>query len=108
MLIDFAYANLVVSMAQVDGAKDSSLSQVVKQVCNVGNRKYIKLHLTIQAMVVDAHSKLASFLLNEENWSAIGHYAGTYAPPLKQLLHLLLYFSTFSQTESILLVFRRR
>ena len=47
MLIAFTYANLVVSMAQVDGAKHSSLSQMVKQVCNTGNQEYIKLCLMI-------------------------------------------------------------
>ena len=47
MLIAFMYANLVVSMAQVNGAKDSSLSQVVKQVRNMGDCEYIKLRLMI-------------------------------------------------------------
>ena len=47
MLMAFTYANLVVSIAQVDGAKDSSLSQMVKQVCNMGNWEYIKLCLMI-------------------------------------------------------------
>ena len=47
MLIAFTYANLAVSMAQVDGAKHSGLSQMVKQVCNKGNQEHIKLRLTI-------------------------------------------------------------
>ena len=47
MLITFTYVNLVVSMAQVDVAKDSSLPQAVKQVGNTGNPKYIELRPTI-------------------------------------------------------------
>ena len=47
MLIAFMFANLVVSMAQVYGAKHSSLSQMVKQVCSTGNREYNKLCLMI-------------------------------------------------------------
>ena len=47
MRIAFMYANLVVSMAQVDGAKDSGLAQVIKQVCYTGNQEYIELCLTI-------------------------------------------------------------
>ena len=43
----FTYANLVVSMDQVDGAKHRSLSQMVKQVYNMGNWEYIELCLTI-------------------------------------------------------------
>ena len=45
MLIAFTYANLVVIMAQVDGVKGSSLSQVIKQVCNLWNWKHIELCL---------------------------------------------------------------
>ena len=47
MLIAFMYVNLVVSMAQVDGAKDSSLSQAAKQVSNMGNQEYIELCLMV-------------------------------------------------------------
>ena len=47
MLIAFTYANLVVSMAQVNGAKHSGLAQMVKQVCNTGNWEYIELHLMV-------------------------------------------------------------
>ena len=66
MLIAFMHANLVVSMAQVDGAKPSSLSQTVKQVCNTGNQEYIKLCLTVYAMVIDIHPKFAHFVLHKE------------------------------------------
>ena len=41
MFVTFTYANLVVSMAQVDGAEHSGLAQTVKQVCNTGNWEYI-------------------------------------------------------------------
>ena len=47
MLIALTYANLVVSMAQVNGAKDSGLAQKIKQVSNTWNWEYIKLCPTI-------------------------------------------------------------
>ena len=47
ILIAFTYANLVVSMAQADRAEDSSLAQVIKQVCNMRNWECIKLCLMI-------------------------------------------------------------
>ena len=47
MLITFTYANLMVSMAQVNGAKNRSPAQMVKQVYNSQNREHIKLCLTI-------------------------------------------------------------
>ena len=50
MLIAFTYVNLVVSMAQVDGAKHSTLSQTVKQVCNMGNREDIELCLMVKLL----------------------------------------------------------
>ena len=72
MVIAFTYAKLVVGMAQVNGSKDSSLAQMVKQVCNSWNQECIKLCLTIQTMVIDAHPNFACFLLYKENWSTIG------------------------------------
>ena len=72
MLVAFMYANLVVSMAQVDGAKNSSLSQVVKQVCNMGNQEYIELCLIVLATVINTHPQFTHFLANKENWSTIG------------------------------------
>ena len=47
MLIAFTYANLAVSMAQVDEAKDSSLAYAIKQVSNMWNWEDIKLCLAI-------------------------------------------------------------
>ena len=52
MVIAFAYAKLVESMAQVNGAKDSSLAQMVKQVRNSWNQECMKLCLTIQTIVI--------------------------------------------------------
>ena len=67
MVIAFMSAKLVVSMAQVNGAKDSSLAHMVKQVCNSWNQECIKLCLIIQTMAIDVHLKFACFILYKEN-----------------------------------------
>ena len=56
MLIAFMYANLVVSMAQVDGAEDCCLTQPIEQVCNAWYREYIKPGLRVQAMIINAQA----------------------------------------------------
>ena len=47
MLVAFMYANLVVSMTQVDRTEYSSLAQMVKQVQSLWYWEYIKLCLVI-------------------------------------------------------------
>ena len=72
MLVAFMYANLVVSMAQVDGAEYCNLTETVKQVHNLQYWEDIELCLAIHSMVINAHPKFTCFLLHEENRSAIG------------------------------------
>ena len=47
MLLNFAYANLMVGMAKVNQAKHCRFSKVVKRVGNTWNREHIGLHLMI-------------------------------------------------------------
>ena len=61
----------MVCMAQVDRAKHSRFTQVVKQVSHVGYRENVELGLPIQASIVDTHSKLACFLTNKQYRCAI-------------------------------------
>ena len=55
-LITLAYANLVVSMAKVDGAEDCCLTQPVEQVSNAWYREDIEPRLMVQAMIINAHA----------------------------------------------------
>ena len=55
MLVTFADANLVVSMAKVNQAKHCCCAKAIKQVGNLQNRGNIKLHLMILRMGIDAH-----------------------------------------------------
>ena len=50
------YANLVVSMAQVDGAEYCCLTQPVEQVSNVQYREYIEPSLMVQATIINTHA----------------------------------------------------
>ena len=50
------YANLMVSMAQVDGAENGCLTQPVKQVSNARYGEYIEPSLVVQAMMINAHT----------------------------------------------------
>ena len=55
-LVALAYANLVISMAQVDGAEYCCLTQPVKQVSNTQYREYIEPHLTVETTIINAHT----------------------------------------------------
>ena len=55
-LVALTYANLVVSMAQVDGAEDSCLTQPVEQVSNTRYGEYIEPGLAVQATIINTHA----------------------------------------------------
>ena len=55
-LVALAYANLVVSMAMVDGAEDCCLTQPVEQVSNTWYREYIKPRLMVETTIINAHT----------------------------------------------------
>ena len=56
MLIAFMYANLMVSMAQVNGAENGCLTQPVEQVSNTRYREHIESRLAVEAAIIDAHT----------------------------------------------------
>ena len=55
MLVGFAYANLMVSMAQVDGAEDCCFTQPVKQVSNTC-REHIEPRLQVETAIINTHA----------------------------------------------------
>ena len=55
-LIALAYANLMVSMAKVDGVEDCYLTQQLKQVSNTWYGEHIKPRLMVEATIINTHA----------------------------------------------------
>ena len=65
------YANLMVSMAQVDGAEYGCLTQLIKQVSNTRYGKHIEPSLAVQATIVNTHAQFTSLFTYEQDRCAI-------------------------------------
>ena len=50
------YVNLMVSMAQVDGAENGCLTQPVEQVSNTRYGKHIEPCLMVETTIINAHT----------------------------------------------------
>ena len=65
------YANLVVSMAQVDGDEDCCLTQPIEQVSNTRYGEHIEPGLAVQATIINTHAQFTSLFTYEQHRCAI-------------------------------------